>query len=75
MPRRDEAGHRAAWELKSARNAAHAAFDPLWRSGLLERETAYLLLPQEFGITPEEAHMSRIDANIARRVPAAVKAT
>lgn len=73
-PLRDEAGHRAAWELKSARNAAHAAFDPLWQSGLLERESAYVLLAQELGITPEKAHMSRMDANIAQRVSAAVKA-
>ncbi len=72
-PLRDEAGDRATWELKSARNAAHQAFDPLWREGLLDRDEAYQRLALELGIDPEKAHMTAMDAETARRVPAAVR--
>ncbi|NEU14433.1 hypothetical protein G3T14_20225 [Methylobacterium sp. BTF04] len=72
-PLRDEVGHRAAWELKSARREAHTHFDRLWKEGRLEREAAYVRLAQELGIERDACHMSSMDAEIAKRVPAVVK--
>ncbi|MHB2211492.1 zinc-finger-containing protein [Methylobacterium sp. CM6257] len=73
-PLRDEAGHRAHITRVRARRDAHLFFDPLWREGLLDRDTAYELLARELGIERDACHMSRMDFEVARRVPRAVKA-
>lgn len=73
-PLRDAEEHRARFELRRARHNAHATFDRLWQEGHLAREAAYMRLAQELGIAPELCHMSLMDTETARRVPAAVRA-
>src|SRR5438067_898121 len=73
-PLRDEAGHHAHGARVRARQDAHRFFDPLWKEGLVDRDTAYELLAQELGIERDACHMSLMDAEVARRVPRAVKA-
>ena len=57
-----------------ARKAAHAAFDALWKSGAVSRGKAYQLLAKELGVPEAEAHMARMPADLAERVPGAVRA-
>lgn len=73
-PLRDEAGHKAHIKRLRARQDAHLFFDPLWKEGLVDRDTAYELLAQELGIERDACHMSQMDFEVARRVPRAVKA-
>lgn len=73
-PLRDEAGHQAHGARVRARQNAHLCFDPLWKEGLVDRESAYKLLAQELGIERDACHMSLMEAEVARRVPRAVKA-
>lgn len=46
--------------LAKARMAAHAAFDPLWRSGRQSRSAAYKWLARQIGIPPEYCHMQML---------------
>lgn len=55
-----------------ARQAAHDAFDTLWREGSYTRSEAYRLLAQELDITTDECHMAQMDKATALRVPYAV---
>lgn len=59
--------------IVTRRNAHTASFDPLWKEGLMDREAAYERLAQELGIEREACHMSKMDVEMARRVPPAVK--
>lgn len=52
-----------------ARKAAHAAFDPIWQSGLVQRPVAYKALADTLGLPVAETHMKLMDAQTARRVP------
>ena len=61
-------------ETHRARNAAHKAFDALWRGAKLDRSKAYLLLADEMNLAPEQCHMKLMDADTARRVLVAVSA-
>lgn len=54
--------------LRKAKSAAHAAFDPFWRSGKMSRGTAYAKLGDELGIPREEVHIGMMDAERCRRV-------
>jgi hypothetical protein len=57
-------------DTHEARKAAHAAFDPLWKSGKLRRGYAYKLLAETMGLTRDECHMKLMTAEQARKVPA-----
>ena len=57
-----------------ARSAAHEAFDPLWKDGLLGRREAYGLLANELGIPRDHCHMKLMDRETAEAVPGAVYA-
>jgi hypothetical protein len=59
----------------NARQAAHKAFDELWRGpdAFLRRGAAYALLQQALGLTPDQCHMALMDVDTAERVPAAVQ--
>lgn len=72
-PLRDEAGHQAHGARVRARQNAHLCFDPLWKEGLVDREIAYELLARELGIERDACHMSLMGAEVALRVPRAVK--
>ncbi len=60
-------------ETREAREAAHAAFDPLWREGLPTRREAYLRLAEILRVEERWAHMRFMPADMARRVPAACR--
>ena len=49
--------------------AAHAAFDPLWKSGNLKRKDAYYWLSKQLGVPFGECHMGSMSDDVLRRVP------
>ena len=50
-------GRLADKELRSAKMSAHAAFDPLWRSGDMTRSEAYAWLANELCISRDNCHI------------------
>lgn len=50
-------GKLANKELRIAKMMAHAAFDPLWKSGRMTRTEAYQHLSSLLGVPKEEAHI------------------
>jgi len=54
-------GRLANAELRRAKMQAHAAFDPLWKSGQMTRREAYRRLSEKMGLTPEETHIGMFD--------------
>lgn len=67
-------GRLADAELRKAKQAAHAAFDPLWRSKRMERNVAYARLSDAMGLSREETHIGMFDLEQCRRVVELVKA-
>lgn len=66
-------GRPANAALRKARNAAHAAFDPLWRDGPLPRRAAYAWLAKGLGISVEQCHIATFDLAQCQRVLELVK--
>lgn len=52
-------------ELRKARSAAHAEFDPLWQMGYMKRTDAYSWLASELGIPVKQAHIGMMDMDLA----------
>lgn len=67
-------GRLANAELRTAKKAAHAAFDPIWMRGALSRKDAYKWLAEVMGISRKDAHIGMFDVDQCRAVVAAVKA-
>lgn len=67
-------GRLANAELRKAKTAAHAAFDPLWRSGGMSRRAAYAWLASQLGVAPQNCHIGMFDVDTCHAVCAAVKA-
>lgn len=71
-------GRLANAELRKAKMAAHAAFDPLWkakqrRDGCSKgraRGKGYAWLADQLGIPPSECHIGMMDVATCRRVVA-----
>jgi hypothetical protein len=66
-------------ELRKLRSAAHAAFDPRWKSGKpggigKRRNREYQWLADQLGITVEQTHIGMFNAEMARRVVAICEA-
>jgi hypothetical protein len=61
-------------QLRIAKMKAHAAFDPLWRSGKMSRKQAYSWLSKALDIPKEEAHIGMFNAEMCMRVVKAVGA-
>lgn len=61
-------GRLANAELRRAKMAAHAAFDPLWKEGGMSRKEAYAWLSQALNIPPDDCHMGMFDVNTCQRV-------
>jgi zinc-finger-containing domain len=59
-------------ETRSARMKAHAAFDPLWKSGAMTRTKAYQWLSKATGIPKATCHISMMNPDQCRKVVAAV---
>lgn len=67
-------GRLANAELRRAKSAAHAAFDPLWRSREMKRGDAYAWLADAIGMSGANCHIGMMDIDACRAVVAAVKA-
>ena len=61
-------GRLANAELRSAKQAAHAAFDPIWKSGFLSRRAAYTWLADVLGIPFDQCHIGEFDLQRCRQV-------
>ncbi len=66
-------GRLANAELRRAKMDAHAALDPLWRSGELTRSQAYEWLAGALGINSEECHIGMFDLEQCGAVVRAVQ--
>ena len=60
-------GRLANKELRKLKQAAHAAFDPVWKSKGVSRSKAYLKLARALEITPEECHIGMFDEAMCRK--------
>lgn len=65
-------GRLADGALRRAKMAAHAAFDPLWKSGAMRRENAYAWLAVRLGIedVAKDCHIGEFDVATCERVVA-----
>lgn len=61
-------GRLADAELREEKMRAHAAFDPIWRSGSKKRGSAYAWLADQLGIDKKECHIGMFDVAMCRRV-------
>ncbi|MDE2467961.1 MAG: hypothetical protein KGL35_04280 [Bradyrhizobium sp.] len=61
-------GRLANAELRVAKQAAHAAFDPLWKSGRMTRLEAYRKLAECLGLDTKQTHIGRFDVELCQRV-------
>jgi zinc-finger-containing domain len=62
-------------ELARARVAAHAAFDPLWKSGTMSRRSAYDWLAIQLHLPVSACHMVLFDVAMCQRVVAVCAAS
>lgn len=53
---------------RKARSAAHAAFDPLWRKGTMNRRDAYLWLAKHMNIPAASCHIGMMTEDQAKKV-------
>ena len=61
-------GRLANAELRKAKMAAHAAFDPLWKNGQMTRKEAYKRLAEKMGLAKEKAHIGMFDVEQCKTV-------
>lgn len=61
-------GRLANADLRRARSAAHAAFDPLWKDGGISRTRAYRWLAAQLDVKSEACHIGLFDVPTCRRV-------
>lgn len=67
-------GRLANAALRRKKIAAHAAFDPLWKSKEMTRTEAYAWLAAEIGMSAPNMHIGMLDVDGCNAVIAAVKA-
>ena len=63
-------GRLANAELRQAKMAAHAAFDPLWKQGRMTRRQAYAWLAERLALPDRECHIGWFDPARCARVVA-----
>ena len=61
-------GRLADIELREAKMRAHAAFDPIWKSGNKKRGSAYAWLADQLGIDQKDCHIGMFDVDMCQRV-------
>lgn len=61
-------GRLADGKLRAAKKAAHAAFDPIWKSGQKKRGSAYAWLADQLGIEKNDCHIGMMDVEMCSRV-------
>lgn len=66
-------GRLANAQLRKAKQAAHAAFDPLWKSGRMSRKEAYIWLAGAIGVSHANCHIGMFDIDACKAVKAAVE--
>ena len=54
-------------ERKDWQRKAHAVFDPIWKSGIIERGLAYSWLARELGIEYADCHFSEMSVPQLKR--------
>lgn len=54
-------GRLANRDLRQATMAAHAAFDPFWKTGVMTRSVAYCWLARKLRINPKDCHIGMFD--------------
>lgn len=67
-------GRLANKALRVAKQAAHAAFDPIWRTSGASRAAAYAWLAGQLGIDPRDCHIGFFDEETCARAIAACQA-
>ena len=70
----DPLGGCAGAETRKARIAAHAAFDPIWKSGRMTRGAAYRWLSHKTGIPKTNCHIGMMTIAQAKAVVSALSA-
>ena len=61
-------GRLADAELRMHKQFAHAAFDPIWKTGIMSRYGAYCWLAKKLGLPVKYAHMGLFDVYQCKRV-------
>ena len=61
-------GRLANAELRKAKQAAHAAFDPYWKSGHVTRHKAYAMLAERMSLHKSQAHIGMFDVEQCNKV-------
>jgi hypothetical protein len=61
-------GRLADAQLRAAKRAAHAAFDPRWKTRGMTRGRAYAWLAQQLGLPIEATHIGDFDLETCHRV-------
>lgn len=61
-------GRLANAELRKAKSAAHAAFDPIWKSGSKSRMGAYKWLSKQLNVPFKECHIGMFDIERCQQV-------
>lgn len=67
-PKHAPLGRLANKELRTWKMKAHAAFDPLWKSGRMSRKDAYRLMQRLLGVGKKDAHIGMFDVGQCRRL-------
>ena len=67
-PEHKPLGRLANAELRKAKMAAHAVFDPLWKSGRMSRREAYSMLSERMSIPKDQAHIGMFDVDQCKAV-------
>lgn len=62
-------GRLATAETRALKQAAHAAFDPLWKSGRMKRKEAYAWLREKTGLSERDCHIGWMSDADLRRIP------
>lgn len=63
-------GRLANAELRRAKQAAHAEFDPIWMSKEMSRSHAYKWLADQLGVGSKKCHIGMFDVSTCERVVA-----
>lgn len=61
-------GRLANKALKKMKMKAHAAFDPLWKSGEMSRTEAYEWLQDKLNLDPDACHIGKFDETMCQKV-------
>jgi hypothetical protein len=61
-------GRLANGELRKAKQEAHAAFDPMWKTGIKTRGGAYAWLKDQLNLEKNKCHIGMFDVETCYKV-------